>query len=279
MTWKIVTDSGATLRSIEDLNTEIEYEVVPLSIITDSEEIVDHSDIDLDEFIEKINATAASSSACPSPEMYRKAYESGDKIICFTITGALSGSFNSAQIGAQQLIEDHPEKQIFVFDTKSAGPEIDMLVKKTIELIEHGKDFDEVVTGVQDYHKNTHLLFLLESIENLVKNGRVNRVIGSLVGLLNLRLVGERSLDGKIELANRARGTKKGLKMILDEMVENGYVGGRVEIAHMHNRSLAEEMAERIRARYGDIEVGIRQGTALCYFYAEKNGLMIGYER
>lgn len=279
MAWKIVTDSGASLLDISHLTQDIDYEIVPLSIITDTEEIMDVPGIDLDEFVEKIKVAKTTSSACPSPDMYLQAFGDADKVICFTITGTLSGSFGSADVARQHALEKNPDRQIHIFDTLSAGPEQDLLIKKLITFIESGLDFDEVVEQIYAYHQHTDLLFLLESIENLVKNGRVNKMIGSLVGLLNLRLVGERSSDGRIELANRARGTKKGLKILLDEMIGKGYKGGKVEIAHMGNESLAKTMADRIREQFSEALIDIRQGSALCYYYAEKNGLMIGFEK
>lgn len=279
MTWKIVTDSGSTLRDIKDLSQTIDYEIVPLSIITDAEEILDTPDIDLDYFVEQVKQAQKTSSACPSPEMYRQAFGDQEQVICFTITGTLSGSFNSADVARQQILEENPDRQIHIFNTYSAGPEQDLLIKKAISLIEEGLAFDDVIEQLNAYHEKTDLLFLLESIQNLVKNGRVNKMIGSLVGLLNLRLVGERSRDGRIELANRARGTKKGLKILLEEMIDKGYQGGRVEIVHMNNASLAQTMADRIRERFADVVIDIRMGTALCYYYGEENGLMIGFEK
>lgn len=279
MTWKIVADSGATLRDIKDFNQTIEYEIVPLSIITETEEILDVPDIDLDAFVEKLKVAKSTSSACPSPDMYQEAYGDADNVICLTITSSLSGSFNSADVARRQALEENPNRNIHVFDSLSAGPEIDLLIKRLVAWIEEGFSFDEVVAKLYDYHKHTDIAFMLESIDTLVKNGRVSRAIGSLIGLLNLRLIGVRSADGRIELANRTRGAKKGLKLVVEEMIGRGYQGGRVEIAHMANHGLAEELADRIRERFNEAVIHIRKGTALCYYYAEKNGLMIGFEK
>ena len=80
---------------------------------------------------------------------------------------------------------------------------MDILVDNSIELIQAGKSFDDVVTEVENYHQSTGVVFMLESVDNLVKNGRLNRIVGGMIGLLNIRLIGVRSDGGQIEVVHK----------------------------------------------------------------------------
>ncbi len=130
-------------------------------------------------------SSAASKSACPSPDDYLKSFEGADKIFCVTITGTLSGSNNSAQV-AKKSFRRNPNAQIHVIDSLSAGGEVDLLVTKLNELIQQDLSFDEVVEVISRYQEKTKLLFVLAKVDNLVKNGRLSKLLGTVVGLLNI---------------------------------------------------------------------------------------------
>src|SRR5699024_12329502 len=131
-------------------------------------------------------------------------FAADENVSSFTLSTELSESYNSAKQGKQIALEENPEANIHVFDSKSAGGEIDLLVFKAIELAKEGLNFHEVVDGLNKYHEKTYVGYMLKSIENLVKNGRVNKIVGSLVGLLNIHVIGIRSEEGTIEMSNRA---------------------------------------------------------------------------
>lgn len=279
MTWKIITDSGACLTDIKTQSEQIQFERVPLTLHLDGKEIVDEIGLDIPTLIGDMKQSKTSSSSCPGPGTYEAAYEGADYFICFTITSGLSGSYNSARIAAEHYLDENPDVKGFVFDTRTAGSEMDLLANKAIELIESGHSFEEVVAGVKDYHQQTDILFLLESVENLAKNGRVNKVISSLVGLLNLRLLGQRTEEGTIELASKTRGTKRGLSMLLKEMKDRGHSGGRVSIVHVNNKAIAETLADKIKNKFGSTTIDIYPASGLCSFYGEENGLIVGFEK
>src|SRR5699024_9487522 len=124
---------------------------------------------------------------------------------------------------------------IYIFDSKSAGGEIDLLIFKAIELIKEGLGFHEVVAGLNDYHEKTHAGYMLKSVDNLVKNGRVNKIVGSLVGLLNINVIGIRSEEGTIEMSSRERRPKLALNTFIKDLVETSFSCNVNEISHMNN--------------------------------------------
>jgi len=279
MTWKIVADSGCDYRQLANPAIDTEFISVPLKIQVANQVFIDDANLDIDQMMETMYATSeASKSACPSPDDYLKAFEGAKHIFVVTITGTLSGSQNSAQLAKNLYLEDHPEAHIHVIDSLSAGGEVDLLVEKLNELIDQGLSFDEVVKAITDYQTKTKLLFVLAKVDNLVKNGRLSKLIGAVVGLLNIRMVGEASATGTLELLQKARGPKKSLQAAFEELLKGGYAGGRIVIAHRSNEKFCQQLSELVREKYPQAAISIVPTSGLCSFYAEDGGLLMGYE-
>ncbi|MCF1284092.1 DegV family protein [Streptococcus sinensis] len=279
MTWKIIADSGCDYREIADLANDSSFKSVPLTIQVDSEIFVDDANLDIDLMMEKMYATStASKSACPSPDDYLRSFEGAENIFVVTITGALSGSHNSAQLAKKLFLEERPETNIHVIDSLSAGGEVDLIITKLNELIKEGLSFNEIVEAITRYQENTKLLFVLAKVDNLVKNGRLNKLIGAVVGLLNIRMVGEASETGTLELLQKARGAKKALTAAVDEVLKAGYKGGRIIIAHRNNEKFCQQFTEVIKEKFPAADISFLPTSGLCSFYAEEGGLLLGYE-
>lgn len=279
MKWKIVADTGSNLREIENLPTDISFGLVPLILHLDDKDFVDTPDLDTEKMVRNMSDAKETSTACPAPGVYATEFLEAENIICFTISDEVSGSYNSANLARSIALEKNPVANIHIFNTKSAGGEMDLLILKAVELIKDGNDFDEVLKDLEDYHNHTYVGYMLQSIDNLVKNGRVNKIIGSLVGLLNINVLGIRSEEGRIEMSDRIRGEKRALKTFLEEMIENGMNGKAVEIGHVNNKELADDLADKIVNKFPDANINIRPTSGLCSFYAEDDGLIVGYER
>ena len=279
MTWKIVADSGCDYRQLENLAFDTEFVSVPLKIQVADQVFVDDDNLDIDKMMKTMYATSeASKSACPSPDDYLQAFEGAKHIFVVTITGTLSGSHNSAQLAKNLYLEDHPEADIHVIDSLSAGGEVDLLVEKLNELIDQDLSFDEVVQAITDYQTKTKLLFVLAKVDNLVKNGRLSKLIGAVVGLLNIRMVGEASATGTLELLQKARGPKKSLQAAFEELLKGGYAGGRIVMAHRSNEKFCQQLSGLVREKYPQAAISIVPTSGLCSFYAEDGGLLMGYE-
>ena len=279
MTWKIIADSGCDCREIADLANDTSFKSVPLTIQVDSEIFVDDANLDIDLMMEKMYATStASKSACPSPDDYLRSFEGAENIFVVTITGSLSGSHNSAQLAKKLFLEERPEANIHVIDSLSAGGEVDLIITKLNELIKEGLSFNEIVEAITHYQEKTKLLFVLAKVDNLVKNGRLNKLIGAVVGLLNIRMVGEASKTGTLELLQKARGAKKALTAAVDEVLKAGYKGGRIIIAHRNNEKFCQQFSSLIKEKFPAADISFLPTSGLCSFYAEEGGLLLGYE-
>ena len=144
MTWKIVADSGCDYRQLATPAIDTEFVSVPLTIQIGDEIFIDNAQLNIDDMMEKMYATSsASKSACPSPDDYMKAFDGASNIFVVTITGTLSGSYNSAQVAKKLYLEDHPDVNIHIIDTLSAGGENDLIIKKLNLLIGQGLSYEE----------------------------------------------------------------------------------------------------------------------------------------
>lgn len=279
MTWKIVTDSGCDLRSLESQSKELQFERVPLTLQIGTEIFRDDDGLDIDNMMATMyQSSKAATSSCPSPDAFLQAYKGVDNVIAVTITGTLSGSHNSARLAKNDLLEDYPNPNIHVIDSLSASGEVDLIVLELERLINLGLSFEEVVERITAYQEKTRLIFVLAKVDNLVKNGRLNKLVGKVVGLLNIRMVGQASKEGTLELLQKARGQKKAVSALVEEIQKAGYKGGKVYIAHANNPKICEQISEKIKAIYPDAVIQTGRTSGLCSFYAEDEGILMGYE-
>ncbi|MDU2623159.1 MAG: DegV family protein, partial [Streptococcus lutetiensis] len=160
----------------------------------------------------------------------------------------------------------------------SAGGEIDLIVEELNRLIAKGLSFDEVVEAITAYQEKTKLLFVLARVDNLVKNGRLSKLVGKVVGLFNIRMVGKASDEGKLELLHKVRGQKKAVQATVEEMFKEGYQGGKVMIAHANNEKTCQQLSDKIKEKYPQADVRFIPASGLCSFYGEDGGILLGYE-
>ncbi|MYY54665.1 DegV family protein [Ligilactobacillus salivarius] len=272
---KIITDSAANL-NVTKLNG-IEYQSVGLTLVCGDKVFLDGADFDqteFDKFIE--NSSTEIKSSCPSVESYLAAIGDADEVYIFTISSALSGSYNTAQTAKKMILEEDPNRKIHVFDTKAAGPAERMAAVKASELLNEGIDFSEVVTQVQAYIDHLKIFFSLQSLTNLANNGRINKTVAKLAGVLRINVLGWANEEGKIEQLGKARGAKRAYQSLVDILVKHNFNSKKVVIDHANNEKGALALKDLIQAKYPDCQIKIGICTALCSFYAEKGGLMVG---
>jgi DegV family protein with EDD domain len=174
---------------------------------------------------------------------------------------------------------EHPGRRVYVVDSLSAGPEPTLIVKKLEQLILEGKTFEEICEAIQGYTSQTGLLFMLESMRNLANNGRVSHLTAKAAGLLGIRVVGKASNKGDLQPLDKCRGEVKSRLTIINRMREEGFWGGKVRIAHCQNPQFAETVKQALIKEFGNIDVEIYSCGGLCSFYAEKGGVLIGFEK
>ncbi len=275
MKTKIVVDSAASLYALEG----VDFACVPLKIITDHEEYRDDGTLDAVGMATTLRTyKGKSSTSCPNVSDWLEAFEGADEVYAITITGTLSGSYNAAQLAAEEYRQEHPGKQVFVLDSLSTGPEQRLLAEHLRDELAAGKDFDAVCAEMVRYHEHTHLLFSLESLANLARNGRVKPAVAAVARMLGIRVIGQASAAGELDVICKTRGEHGALERIVLELKEHGYAGGRVILSHCGNPAAAERLKHMIEAVFEGAQVVVNPCGGLCSYYAELGGLLVGYE-
>ncbi len=271
MSYTIAVDSSSNLMPRQGM------QIVPLKIITDTREFIDDAKLDLQEMLQHLKEhKGPSGTSCPNVGDWLDAV--GDSIHCFvvTITSQLSGAYNAALQAAGILREEG--REICVLDTRSAGPELTLICQELERLQELGLSFRETENRIRAYMEHTHLIFSLESLLNLSRNGRVSPLVAKAIGLLGIRLVGRASDEGTLEPKLKCRGAKKALEGLLTQLTELGFSGGRVQIDHCENPEGAQALKNAILERWPQSIVNIGSCAGLCSYYAENGGLLVGFE-
>ena len=272
---RIVVDSSASLYKLDG----VDFAAVPLKIVTDEREYLDDGTLDAVEMATALRTyKGKTSTSCPNVSDWLAAYEGADEVYAITITGTLSGSYNAAMAAREMVLEEHPEKKIFVLDTLSCSGALAGAAELANKLIGEDQTFDDICFALKKFADSTHILFALASFDNLAKNGRVNRVVGFIAGRLNMRVLGRRTPDGKIDFFFKTRGETRVLAKILEQMDEDKYDGVHpVLISECGNQNAAQLLHHGIEAKWPGAPVKIVPCSGLCSFYAQDQGIIITY--
>ena len=272
---KIVVDSSANVYELPDLG----FACGPLKILTEEQEYVDTAEVDAPALAEKLRTyKGRTSTSCPNISDWLTAYEGADEVYVVTITGTLSGAYNAALLAGEEYEQSHEGARVFVLDSLSTGAESRLLVERLAALIKAGKPFDTVCEEIRAYHEHTHLLFALESLANLARNGRVKPAVAAVARMLNIRVIGKASDVGELDVLCKTRGEHGALERIVLELKGHGYTNGKVIIAHCGNPAAAERLMHMVRAVFEGAQVRVTECGGLCSYYAELGGLMVGFE-
>ncbi len=270
---KIVVDSSADLTELSNIS----FAFAPLKIVTATNQYVDDKNLNVPDMVEYLyNYKGKSSTSCPNVNDWLEAFGDAEEIFCITITSNLSGSYNTACIAKKMYREKHPSRRVNVIDSLSTGPEMALIAEKIRDMALDGKDFDQILNAIKNY--KTELLFTLKSMKNLANNGRVSKIAAAAAGILGIRAVGRASEKGTLEMLSKCQGEANALKAMIKYMIEYGYNGGKVRITHCLNKDFADALAAKITESFPLARVSIAESRGLCSFYAEKGGLLLGYE-
>lgn len=272
---KIVTDSSC---DIWELNG-VDFAVAPMTISTDNKHYVDNQELDVRLMSEDLaKYKGVSHTACPSVGSWLDCYEGSDEVFVVTLTGAMSGTYNSAMTAKGIYEEENENVKIHVFDSLSTGPEMRLLIEKLKEIIEEDLTFEEIVEKGQDYLNHTRLFFALKSLHNFAMNGRVSKAVASAIGVLNISIFATASEEGTIQQISKCRGEKKVVKSMIEHLENAGYHGGKVRISHADNLKLAHNVRDKILELYPHADIIVYPMGGLCTYYAEIGGLLVGCE-
>ena len=272
---KIVADSSCDMWELNG----VDFAVAPMTISTDNKHYVDNQKLDVRLMSEDLaKYKGISHTACPSVGSWLDCYEGYDEVFVVTLTGSMSGTYNSAMTAKGIYEEENENVKVHVFDSLSTGPEMRLLIEKLKEMIEEDLPFEEIVEKGQDYLKHTRLFFALKSLHNFAMNGRVSKAVASAIGVLNISIFATASEEGTIQQISKCRGEKKVVKSMIEHLENAGYHGGKVRISHADNLKLAHNVRDKILELYPHADIIVYPMGGLCTYYAEIGGLLVGCE-
>ena len=274
MSFKIVSDSSSNVLSMGDSN----YTTVPLKIIAEKE-YVDDTALDLSGMMEDLrNHKGKSGSSCPNVGEWLEAFGDAEEVFCVTISKNLSGSYAASVQAGETYMAEHPGAKVFTFDSLAVGPEMMLIVEKIRACEAAGDDYETTKAKVLEYHNHLHTVFCLESMLNLARNGRVSMAVAKIAGMLGIRVVGI-AQGGRVTPIHKPRGAKKATQTIVAMIKERGFADGNtLRIAQCYAQEALDALCEAIREEFPNTRFVLEHTTALCSFYAEAGGLIIGFE-
>lgn len=278
----ILADSCCDLSP--ELLKKTQAKIAPLTITIDDTHYVDDGTVDIPPYLAAMKASKNPvRSACPSPDLYAEDIRAteGDCFIV-TLSAKLSGSHNAASLGVQLAQEDMPEKKVHVFDSESASAGETYIALMIHDLIAAGKSFEQIVELVEEKIRSLHTLFVLDSLDNLVKNGRISKTVALLANVLSIRLLMSDDGHGAIKNISKARGIKGALGQMVETCRKHteglAAASQRLVISYCNCPERARQVRDMIREKCPAIgEIIMTPTSALSSMYANDGGIVIAY--
>lgn len=277
MSFHIVADSCCELTA--DMKERGNIEIAPLTLEVGGESILDDETFDQKYFLKRVaECPECPKSACPSPDYFRKSFLNGaERCYAVTLSTQLSGSYNSAVLGANLAQEENENLKIHVFNSRSASIGETLIVKKIVECEEAGMSFERVVETVELYISTQHTYFVLENLETLRKNGRLSKAKAFVASALKIKPVMGSTPEGDIVQLDQARGINKALMKMVDAVVNDAqHVEQKtLAVSHCNCPERAEMVKEALLSRLAVKDVFVLDTQGVSSMYANDGGIII----
>ena len=216
---KIIVDSTADMRP----EVAAKVGIVPLSVHFGDRDYVSGVDITPQQFYEMlVESDELPTTSQPAPYLFEEAFEKAlkeaEEVVCLTCSGKLSGTHQSANIAAAEF-----DGKVHVVDSQTIAISLGILVEYALQLVERGLPAEEIVLKLLQKREKVRLLALVDTLEYLKKGGRVSSTVAFAGGLLNIKPV-ITVADGEIKLLGKARGSRQGNNLLVQEIQKAGGV-------------------------------------------------------
>ena len=277
MSYKVVIDSCGEL--LDEWKQDPRFESVALTLSVDGVNIIDDETFDQADFLKRVaECPECPKSACPSPERYMRAFDcEAEHVYAVTLSAELSGSYNSAVLGKNLLQEDHPDRQIHIFNSKSASVGQTLIAMKIQECEEAGLPFEQVIETVDAYIEQQHTFFVLDNLETLRKNGRLSKVKALVASALKIKPVMGSTEEGAICQLDQARGMNKALVKMAQAIVEKTADSGQktLAISHCNSHERAILLKNALEERMPIKKIVILDTAGVSSMYANDGGVIV----
>lgn len=271
----IVADSCCDLS--DELKEEVNIELVPFTLELDDKNYLDDESLNVDEYICEMKKSTSVKTAAPSPKLFMDKFELAKQIFCITISSKLSATYSNACLAKNYILEQS-EKLIHIFDSKGAAAGETLIAIKLQECINKKMYFDEIVEYINKYISEIKVFFVLESLDNLIKNGRISRFKAMLASALSIKPI-MCGVNGEIDIYKKVRGIKKAYCELIDSISENcSNIEEKIlVITHCNCLEKANELKDQIMEKYNFKKILIVSAKGLSSTYANDGGIIISY--
>ncbi|MBM7554384.1 DegV family protein [Thalassobacillus pellis] len=281
MTIQMIIDGGADVP--HDLKAKHDIWIVPLNLHF-GDEPFKTGELDIAEFYNKLRQSPElPRSSSPSPYDFYETYKRVDEnhpILVLALTAGLSSTYESAVIGKDMLLEEQPDRQIVVLNTKTASCGIALLADEAGKRIEEGYSLDQLASHMEERIDKTTTLFILKTLENVIKGGRLDKVRGAIAKTLNIKLLMKASeTKGDIEVMEKVRGNKKAFRRFVDQIEEyaNNFEDRAIALSHCNSEELGRSIMKDIQTKYKFKDQLFTEMGPLISTYAGEGGLVIAF--
>ena len=244
MSIKIITDSSCDLgiNFIEENNIEL----IPLLLNLDGETLKDDlgKSLGYREFYEKLRAGSVPSTSQINiytfEEKFKELLDKGYEILYIGLSSALSGTFNSANMARNNILEENQNAKIAVVDSISVSMGLGMLIKKACKMIEEGKMLEDIVQWIEENKNKVIHAILVDDLKHLKRGGRVSASTAAVGSILNIKPLLKLNNSGAVEASEKIKGKKKGLKRLASIIKENA-INIENEILYIMHGDVLEE--------------------------------------
>lgn len=278
MDYRIIVDSCCDLTP--EYRERLRATVIPLSLTMGEQSFVDDDTLNLPDFMERMkNYNGKIGSAAPSPTLYQEAFQGGHTSFAITLSSNLSSSYSSAMLGKTMAEDECPEADIHVFDSKSASAGEVLLAVKLRQMIDEKLHKSEIIAKMEELIRELKTYFVLDNLDNLIKNGRLSKIKGKLISVLGIKPIMGSDGDGNIALYGSARGQKQIIQKLTDTIEESGKQtdGESMVITHCFNPGLAQKLVDAIKARYNFRDIIVLPTNGLSSLYANEKGIIMAF--
>lgn len=278
MSIRIITDTSCDLP--DEILTKHQIDMIPLKVtFADGETYLDRLELSPELFVQKMAASRyLPKTAAPDPTTFVEHFEQGLReagdVLFISLSSGLSGTFQIAQLAQRML----GKTKVRVFDSLSASLGTGIMVVRAAQMAAAGLDIEEVIKGLSNTLISKQTIFTLNTLENVVKGGRLKRIEGLAGDLLHIKPVFLGNNDtGKPELYEKVRGRHKAVKLMVDMLGElvDGLENSIVGITHVHCLGDAQHLGQLIAERYNPEAIWISDMSATIGTYAGEGGLMV----
>lgn len=279
MGFKIVVDSCCDLTG--QMLKDPRFIKVPLTIRSNGSSFIDNETFDQADLLWAMKQSDdAPATACPSPQSYLDAYQGPEEedVYVVTLSALLSGSHNSAEQARMLMEEDHPNKNVYVFNSCSASSGEVLVALKVRELAESGAPFKHVVREVEQFIYQMQTMFVLETLENLRKNGRLTRLQSVITGALKIKLLMAATPEGEICKLGQMLSMKQALSKMVDHMANDpAHAGRTLAICHCNCLDRAFQVKAMAEQRCKFAHILILEAGGITSVYANDGGIVTAY--